>query len=184
VTDLALARYLAHTERFGVELVFETAVGLGETEAELTIAELVELARRLDAIDPRFDAVRPDKLVELAGVEIRDAYLERVAPVLDVLAAPTPTSADRCCEWCGKAIAGHAHRKTCSSRCRKRLARADGVGPFTRPGGDFDLSIAPGRNVTLLSRGQGGFEAENRGVRPFREVSPARSEQLRFEGGR
>ena len=173
----ALKRYARRAERFGVELVFETAAGLAEPEPGLTVGELVDLARRLDAIDARFDAAKPDRLVEFVGVEVRDAYHERIAPVLDALAAPAPTRAARCCEWCGRPIAGHAHRRTCSPRCRRRRARADGVGPFTRPGGKSDLSIAPDRNVPLLADEQGGLWAEDGGEPSFREVSAGEPEQ-------
>lgn len=173
----ALERCLRHAERFGVELVLETAAGLGEPEPGLTVGELVDLARRLKAIDARFDAARPDKVVELDGVEVRDAYRRRIAPVLDALAVPAPTRAARCCEWCGRPIAGHAHGRTCSPRCRKRLARADSAAPFTRPNSESDPSIAPDRNVTVLPREQRVREAENRRGLDFREVSPGGLEQ-------
>ncbi len=136
VAVLAVERYLRHAERFGVELVFETAAWLAEPEPGLTVDELVDLVRRLKAIDARFDAAKPDKLVELAGVEVRDAYRERVAPVL---AAPAPMPAGRCCEWSGRPIAGHAHRRTCSPRCRRRLARADGRRPAYAPDRVLDV---------------------------------------------
>jgi hypothetical protein len=74
-------RYARCAERFGFELVFETAAGLGRSRAELSVIELVDLARRLKSIDARFDPGKPDKLVGAAGVEPRGAYLERIAPV-------------------------------------------------------------------------------------------------------
>jgi Uncharacterized protein containing a Zn-ribbon (DUF2116) len=35
-----------------------------------------------------------------------------------------PAPGRRSCAVCGKAIAGHSHRKTCSTRCRVALHRA------------------------------------------------------------
>lgn len=168
-------RYATHAERFGVELVFETAAGLGALCAELTAVELVTLGRRLRAIDPKFDPARPDQLVELSAREIRDAYLDRIAPVLDALATPAPTSAGRSCEWCGKAIAGRADRRTCSGAHREALRRAGGVGPFSRPQvsprTEPELRVGLREVVTLTARRQRPFQPENRGVGSFREVS-------------
>ena len=45
--------------------------------------------------------------------------------------APKQPTATRKCEWCGVAIAGHSHRRTCSGACRVALHRAGGVGPYT-----------------------------------------------------
>jgi hypothetical protein len=44
---------------------------------------------------------------------------------------PRPATAARKCEWCGVAISGHAHRRTCSTKHRVALHRAGGVGPYT-----------------------------------------------------
>jgi hypothetical protein len=193
----ALERYFRHAERFGVELVFETAAGLGEPEPDLTTIELIGLARRLETIDPKFDSARPDQLIELAGAghvrvpddfpsddpdrryayqraQARRRWLERIAPVLDALRTPAPTSARRCCEWCRKAIAGRADRRTCTPTHRKALDRAGGVGPFSTPGvtptGGDDLRIGLGRNVTPTPHEQGLGGADFRGVGDFREV--------------
>lgn len=193
----AVERYVRHAERFGVELVFETAAGLGEREPDLTAIELVTLARRLKAIYPNFDPAKPDAFVETTGAgdvrlpddfasadaDKRDAYrreqakrryLDRIAPVLDALGAPAPTSARRVCEWCGKAIAGRVDRRTCSPAHRKALDRAGGVGPFSRldvtPTSEVDQSPGPARFVTPTARKQGRFEAENRGEAESREV--------------
>lgn len=175
MTAVALDRYVRHAERFGTELVFETAVGLGAPRAELTVIELVALARRLQAIDPRWNPTRPDQLVERSGAVFRDAYLDRIVPVLDACAAPRPTSASRRCEWCGRAVAGRADRRTCSPACRKRLNRASDVGPFSRPEvtptGGGDLRVGPGRPVTRTPRQQKRFEGENRGGGDFQEVA-------------
>jgi hypothetical protein len=187
-----LDRYIRHAERFGVELVFETAVDDG-----FTIAQLIKLARQLKTIDVKFDPARPDRLIELAGAghvripddfpssdpdkrhayqreQARRLWLDQIAPVLDALEAPAPTSAVRVCEWCGKAIAGRANRRTHSASCRRALARAGGVGPFTTPDviatGQDDLRVGPGGIVTPTSHEQRGFETENRGVGDFREV--------------
>jgi hypothetical protein len=172
--QVALERYVRHAERFGVELVFETAAGLGRATADLTGAELVDLARRLRTISAHFDPGGPDKLVGLAGVEIRAAYLERVGPVLDALRTPTPTRAGRCCEWCGKAIAGRRDRRTCSGAHREALRRAGGVGPFTprdvTPTNVSGRSITPDESVTPRAHEQGRFELRNRGGGDFREV--------------
>ena len=201
----ALESYLRHAERFGVELVFETAVGLGEREPDLTVGELVTLARRLRAIDARFDPAKPDQLVELAGAghvsvpddfpsadsderysyqrkQSRLRWLEQIASVLDAFGTPLPTSAARCCEWCGKAIAGRADRHTCSPTCRKRLDRAGGVGPFSSPdvtptGGD-DSRVASGPTVTPTPGQNGRFEGENPGVGDVREVVAVGAEEV------
>lgn len=175
VANPALEPWVRHAERFGVELVFETALGLGAGAPELSAVELVELARRLKAIDPRFNPARPDNFIELAGAEVRAAYLERLTAVLDPLGAPAPTRAGRACEWCGRSVAGRANRRTCSPACRKRLDRADGIGPFSRPdvtpSDEGGLRVAPGRFVTPTPREHGRFETENRGVGDFREVA-------------
>jgi hypothetical protein len=200
VTASAPERYVEHAERFGVELVFETAVGLGGATADLTVAELVDLARRLRTIDPGFDPGKLDELVEKAGAgfvrvpddfpsadpakryayrrdQAKRRYLERIAPVLDALAVPAPTSAARCCELCGRALSGRADRRTCSGAHREALRRAGGVGPFSRPDvtltGEGDLRVVPGRSVTPTAHEQRRFEAENRGGGDFREVSAA-----------
>lgn len=189
--------YCRHAERFGVELVFETACGLGDPAAELTVTALVELARCLKVIDPRFDPGRPDQLVELIGAghmcvaddfpsndpdkryayqrdQARCRWLEQIAPVTDALATPAPTRAGRVCEWCGTAIAGRADRRTCSSTRRKALDRSGGAGPFSRPdvtpSAKFDPPVAPGRNVTSTPREHGRFRGEKPGVRELREL--------------
>jgi hypothetical protein len=190
-----LDRYVRHAELYGVELVFETAV-----EGGLTIVELVNLARRLKAIDLKFDSpARPDQLIELAGAgqvrvpddfpsagpdkrhayqrqQARLGYLERVGGVLDALGAPAPTSAVRCCEWCGKAIAGRVDRRTCSGAHREALRRAGGVGPFSRPDvrptADPDLRVGLAESVTPTAHEIRRSEAESRGVGDFRGVSP------------
>ena len=92
----AVDRYAQHAERFGSELVFETAAGLGLSDGEFTITELIALARRLQVINPKFSPARPDPLVELSGVEFSDAYHDRIAPVLDALAALVRLRARRC----------------------------------------------------------------------------------------
>jgi hypothetical protein len=174
-----LDRYVQHAERFGVDLVFETAAGLGTPDADLTVGELVQLARRLRAIDARFDGARPDKLVELSVTETRVAYLERIAPVLDALRAPVPTSASRVCEWCGRAIAGRTDRRTHSPACRKALERAGGIGPFTRPAaaasGQDDLRVGLAGSVTPMPRRDGLNPSRKRGVGDCREVSTTAS---------
>jgi hypothetical protein len=101
--------------------------------------------------------------------------------VLDVLGAPAPTSAARCCEWCGKAIAGRADRRTCSGAHREALRRAGGVGPFSAANAtvtsDPDLRVGLARPVTHMPRQQRRFETQNPGVSDFREVS-ARGAEL------
>jgi hypothetical protein len=170
-----LERYVRHAERFGVELVFETAAGLGAPDADLTIGELVQLARRLIAIDARFDSARPDKLVELSGAETRVAYLERIPPVLDALRTPAPASTGRCCEWCGNAIAGRADRRTCSGAHREALRRDGGLGPFSTAhvtvASDPGLRVGLDRSVTPRGHKQRLGDPENRGGPDFREVS-------------
>ena len=183
-----IGRYVAHAERFGVELVFETAAGLGEPTSKLPVVELVNLARRLKAIDTKFNAAKPDKLVKDAGVEVQSAYLARIAPALDALGAPAPTLAGRCCEWCGAAIAGHRQRRTCSPRCRKALARAGGIGPFSAPDVTVstrsDQSIVPRPNVTLLPHDEAVFGRKSRGLRAFAKFpSTAPSSPCMFGGG-
>jgi hypothetical protein len=177
VSTPALELYVRHAERFGVELVFETALGLGEPRPELTVGELVRLGRRLKTIDPNFDAAKPDTLVELAGADVEAAYLERLRPVLDALSVPAPTRAGRACEWCGRSIAGRADRRTCSKRCREALRRANSVGAFSRPAvalsGEDDLRVVLCESVALTSHEQRGFETKKRGGLEFREVSPA-----------
>lgn len=188
----AVDRYAQHAERFGSELVFETAAGLGLSDGEFTITELIALARRLQVIDPKFSPARPDPLVELTGVEFSDAYHDRIAPVLDALAALVPTprppvpvssAAGRRCEWCGKAIAGRAGRRTCSPAHRRALARAGGQGPYSRgvsvtsetettygshppENGAICHTYTPDPQVTLESRflGVGGFREVPAGV--------------------
>jgi predicted nucleic acid-binding Zn ribbon protein len=212
----ALERYVRHAERFGVELVFETAAGLGKPEAELTVAELVDLARRMKAIDAKVDPAKPDKLVALAGAGVEAAYRERLSVVLDhiaprrCVACGKPLAADseervcssslcrtvllrvegtiagRCCEWCGRAIVGRTDRRTCSKTCRQRLARSGGRGPFSSAvgvtsdcgAGCRSDSADNGRFVTPTAYEQRGSEAENRGGRDFREVSPDVGEQM------
>lgn len=169
-----LLEYVRHADRFGTELVFETAAGVGEPRPNLTITELVTLARSLTQLDPRFDPARPDKLVELAGANVERAYRGRIAPVLDALRAPRPTSAGRACEICGKPIAGRADRRTCTTKCRRALSRAGGAGPFARPTVTFtdthDVTVEPRPGVTPTSRKYSGFSDRNGGVRKSREV--------------
>jgi hypothetical protein len=182
VTGPALERSVRHAERFGIELVFETALGLGEPEPDLTVGELIRLARRLKAIDPKFDAAKPDKLVELAGADVEVAYLERLQPVLYALSVPAPTRAGRACEMCGRSIAGRSDRRTCSKRCREKLRRAGGVGPFSRPAvavsGEDDPRVAVRTSVAPTPHEQRRSEAEFRGEPNSRGVQPAEAEQL------
>ncbi len=179
---MSIDRYVQHAERFGVELVFETAAGLGQVKSDLTTIELVTLARRLKAIYPKFNVARPDQLVELSSPEVRAAYLDRIAPVLDQLGTPVPTSASRCCEWCGKSIAGRSDRRTCSAGHRKALDRAGGVGLFSRPDvtptDRFDLSVALRPDVTPTAHEHGRFEGEKQGHGEFRKVPAGACVQL------
>jgi hypothetical protein len=103
---------------------------------------------------------------------------------------PPPARAARCCEVCGRAIAGYANRRTCSPKCRRALARGGGLGMFSASRfaepdqrnvshlREPDPTIGPSRSVTPLPYEQRGFEAENRGVGDFREVAAGESAQL------
>jgi hypothetical protein len=166
-------QYQRHAEKFGVALVFETAAGLGRPDADLTVGELVDLARRLKVIDPTFTPGRLDPLVKLADAEVKLAYLRRIAPVLDALATPLSQSG-RCGEVCGGPISGRADRRTCSNRCREALRRGGGVGPFSRPEATFtgrsDPRVGPRESVTLTPLCKADSRRRNRGSGTSREV--------------
>jgi hypothetical protein len=179
----SLPAYVRHAERFGVELVFESAAGLGESSANLTSTQLVELARRLAALDPAFKPGRPDGLVALADAEVRQTYLARIAPVLDQLRAPKPTRTGRACEVCGGPVAGRTDRRTCSPKCRRALARAGRIGAFSRPGvtptDDRDAPVGPRRSVTPTPLCDADSPARNGGSGSSREVAPTGSRVAR-----
>jgi len=129
--ESSAAAYVSHAEHFGVELVFETAAGLGRGAPELPVEQLAELARRLKAIDPKFNPAHPTP-IDSQATWPQDAYLQRVGAALAVR-APAPARAGRCCEWCGKVFYGRTNRRTCSAAHRSALSRAGGVGAFSEP---------------------------------------------------
>lgn len=175
----SLDDYVRHAERFGVELVFETAAGFGgfapfDGVPDLTIDELVTLGRRLRELDAKFNPAKPDRIVKLAGSG--RSHARNITPALERLATPEPTMAARTCEWCGVAIAGRSDRRTHSAKCKKALQRAGGIGPFTRPeaghSAGSDRSIAGTRSVPFTPDEHGDRGGENRGVSEFPELSP------------
>ena len=136
----SLVEYVTHAEKFGVELVFETAAGLGESRPNLPITRLVILARRLAELDPKFRASRPDQLVELADSEVRQAYFGRVAPVLDQLGAPRPAARVVPVRCAGRPVSG-----------RSRPADMHADVPSGASSGRRDKDRSPGRVSHLLT---------------------------------
>jgi hypothetical protein len=65
-----MARYVRHAERFGTEMVYETAGGLTWPFApELGVRELGALSLHLQRLDPRWRPPNGPDVVELRGVD-------------------------------------------------------------------------------------------------------------------
>lgn len=76
-------KYLKHARLYGAELVFETALGFGQSRPEMDKRELRQLAAGLRGLYKNFDPKKPDELVLLASPEVRDVYFERLGRVFD-----------------------------------------------------------------------------------------------------
>lgn len=106
--------YVRHAQRYGLELVFETALGFND--APLSDGDLMTLARRLVSVDQNFN---PRKL-DASVVRQRPDIQERVDRIFGT---GSTSRATRRCVICGKAIHGRSDRQTCSPAHQKRLQR-------------------------------------------------------------
>jgi hypothetical protein len=108
-------QYVRHAQRFGLELVFETAAGLNEPQP-LNNADLMTLARRLARIEPSFSPLRLDPWAVRQDPKLR-ARIERV------FGSERSGKTTRHCVICGRVISGRIDRQTCSPAHQKRLQR-------------------------------------------------------------
>jgi hypothetical protein len=221
VTDLDA--YLRQAKLYGPEPVFESAAGLGASQPDLPLGDLVALARgagvnprrpgdyeplveeaaalfwrvknngimldsaKIGALEPVVspgpmrakvvseDAPEADQRLAALCARIvcaRGRYARLVATILDAASTPSPTTALRPCEWCGRPNVGRSDRRTCTPRCRRALARARGVGPFSRPSvtptWTPDLDHSPRRSVAPTPSNGGHFRGPKQGSSNFR----------------
>jgi hypothetical protein len=110
-----VAAYVRHAQRFGLELVFETAAGFNNSQS-MSDADLMTLARRLARVEPSFSPLRLDRW----ALRQDPALASRVERVFGSERSGKTT---RHCVICGRAISGRIDRQTCSPAHQKRLQR-------------------------------------------------------------